>query len=311
MARPLRYAVLWGVLAPVAVCLACGDDTQLGAPLLSDAGDAHATGEAAQSSTGGNGGGGGNAGAPPTGTGGRGGSVDGGTGTGSQAGAAGAGGGGQGGSDSGADGSVSVALSLCVRLQSPSVLSFDITRAYDHRVYADCRVKWVSNLYLEVDQREVFLNNLLAWNMRFWGCTPPPPDNFALIFKTAPLTLGDVSALIDDYIEVATQPLGLSAPEIAEMRAALLELANSVVATPSNGLSKSQCTVEAGAGGAGGGGSTGSGGTGGAVTGAGGTGGTRPADASTDTGADAAKRNDASTEAATIYDASSDVPSGS
>jgi hypothetical protein len=154
---------------------------------------------------------------------------------------------GSGGDAGGQDASTAVALSVCVRLQTPSVLSFDVTRTYDHTVYADCRVKWVANLYLDVDQREVFLNNLLAWNMRFWGCTPPPPDNFALIFKPAPLTSADADALIDDYIDVATQALGLSAPEITEMRAGLRKLAQSTISTVSSEYSSSQCAPDAGA----------------------------------------------------------------
>jgi hypothetical protein len=234
-----------------------------------------------------------------TATGGTGTTSDGGAG-GSTAGGSDAGGAGASGGEAGQSGTggspdaATASLSVCIRLQSPSVLSFDVTRTYDHTVFADCRVKWVSNLYLEVDQREVFLNNLLAWNMRFWGCSPPPPDDFALIFKPAPLTRGDAAALIDDYISVATQALGLSTPEIDEMRAALDTLANSVVANESNGFSNSQCS-DSGAGGAGSGGSSGSGGTGGSV-GTGGSTGGAPSDAGsrTDTGSTS---SDASSEA--------------
>jgi len=175
--------------------------------------------------------------------------------------------GGQLGSEAGLDGSAPVGLDLCVRLTTPSVFAFDITRAFDHAVFADCRVKWVVNLYLDVDQRAEFLNNLLAWNMQFWGCNPPPPSNFGLIFKPAPLTSADAAALVDIYIQTATEPLGLSDPEIKAMRAALLELAKTTVAKVSAEYSHSECSDGGADAGSSGGASNG---TGGSVTGSGG-----------------------------------------
>lgn len=289
MARLRLHALVWGALAQTLGSFACSDDEQAAVSLSSDAGDDGATG-GNSTSTGGGGSGGAETGGTSNQTGGAGNSADASTAGSGGVGVGGNNSGGQlgsGGDAGGGDASTSVALSVCVRLQSPSVLSFDVTRTYDHTVYADCRVKWVANLYLDVDQREVFLNNLLAWNMRFWGCTPPPPDNFALIFKPAPLTSADAAALIDDYVDVATQALGLSAPEITEMRAALTNLAKSTIATVSGEYSHSQCASDAGAGGTDGGGASSAGGTGGTSTGSGGTGGASP-DAAPEAGQDAA-----------------------
>jgi hypothetical protein len=159
--------------------------------------------------------------------------------------------GGDGGSIDPGSGGSSNALSLCVRLDSPTVLSFDLTRAYDHKVYADCRVKWVTDLYLRVDSRDAFLNNLLAWNMQFWGCTPPAPTDFALIYAPTALTSADAAALINDYIDAASVALAMSAPEIAGMRAALQRLSQSVVVRTSDEFSNPSCS-DAGAGGSGG-----------------------------------------------------------
>jgi hypothetical protein len=168
------------------------------------------------------------------------------------------------------DGAVDRELTLCNRLRGPSVLSFDSTRAFDHAVYADCRVAWVIDLYLQVDKRAQFLNALLAWNMSFWGCSAPAPTDFGLIYEPAPLSAGDVAALVDDYISVVQPSLDLSDLEIADMRSALTALAQPLTADPSCHLSRSSCTME-GSGGSGGalgvGGTTGNGGT----TGSGGT----------------------------------------
>jgi hypothetical protein len=275
MSRLRLHILVWGLFTPALGSIACSDDEQAAAPAAADASTDHDAGRSSSAGSGGRSGASGGGGTVPAGTGAVGG-VDSGSGgtpiVGSDAGGAASGGGsGQGGMEGGSDASASVALTVCVRLQSPSVLAFDVTRTYDHTVYADCRVKWVANLYLDVDQREVFLNNLLAWNMRFWGCSPPPPTEFALIFKPAPLTSADAAALIDDYIDVSTQALGLSAPEIDQMRAALEKLSKSVVATVSNDYSKSQCATDAGADGA--------------------------SDASRDAGADASSRRDAARDA--------------
>ena len=173
-------------------------------------------------------------------------------------------------------------LTFCPRLTTPSVNAFDVTRAYDHAVYDDCRVTWVTNLYLVVNAREDFLNNLLSWSLRFWGCQSPAVDDFALIYQKAPLTSADAAALIDDYIVVATAELTLSTQESSDMRAALTRLAQQTIAQDSADYSNSTCGGPGGTGGPGGAGGAGDtggiGGSGGASassgSGTGGSGGT-------------------------------------
>jgi hypothetical protein len=150
------------------------------------------------------------------------------------------------------------ALSFCPRLGGPELSAFNVTRAYDHAVYNDCRVTWVTDLYLKTGDRDTFLNDLLSWCLRFWGCQTPAVDDFALIYQTAPLTSADAAALIDDYMSVATTELTLSTGEIAQMRAALGRLSRQTVAQDSSDYSHSAC---GGASGTAGGGSAGTGGS--------------------------------------------------
>jgi hypothetical protein len=146
-------------------------------------------------------------------------------------------------------------LSICARLTQLSTHARDVAVNYDHAVYQDCRTRWVTNLYLEVDKRYVFLNDLQRWNLAFWGCSDDPVSSFALIFGTAPLSAGDASALIEKYMAVATADLELSPMEIVEMQAALARLSQQVIADPSTELSGADCDTSAGgAGGAGAGG---------------------------------------------------------
>ena len=106
---------------------------------------------------------------------------------------------------------------------------------------------------MDVGQREAFLNDLLSWCLRFWGCQAPTVDalvdDFALIYQPAPLTSADAAALIDDYMLVATASLALSAPESEAMRAALLRLSRQTVARDSAEFSHSTCDAGGGAGG--------------------------------------------------------------
>ncbi|HWZ92303.1 MAG TPA: hypothetical protein VNW92_25740 [Polyangiaceae bacterium] len=167
-------------------------------------------------------------------------------------------------------------LTFCPRLGTPALAAFNVTRDYDHAVYADCRVSWVTNLYLAPvpSERDTFLNNLLSWSMRLWGCLTPPVDDFELIYTKAPLTSADATALIDDYMVAATADLKLSTQESHDMRAALVRLSQQMIAQDSTDFSHSTCDGTGGTGGTGGttGGTGGSSGTGGTGGGTGGTG---------------------------------------
>jgi hypothetical protein len=157
-------------------------------------------------------------------------------------------------------------LSFCPRLLQGNTDARNVAVNYDHAVYQDCRTSWVTNLYLEVDKRYVFLNDLQRWNLAFWGCGDDPVSSFALIFGVAPLSAGDASALIEKYMAVATLELDLSPAEITEMQSALERLSQQVIADPSTELSGADCDTGAGGvGGAGGAGGASVGGAGGAI----------------------------------------------
>jgi hypothetical protein len=51
-------------------------------------------------------------------------------------------------------------LSFCPRLVAAETKAISVTRAYDLAVYLDCRVTWVTNLYLVSGERAAFLQNL-------------------------------------------------------------------------------------------------------------------------------------------------------
>jgi hypothetical protein len=164
------------------------------------------------------------------------------------------GGAGDGGSEGGSGGADDEPdrLSICLRLQQSGRLAINVALAYEDALIADCRVNWTTILYFDssigLNERDVFLNNLTVWNSELWGCTNTAPTSFALIHRPAPLTSADAQALIDDYVEVATNLLSMSPPEISEMRALLGRLSQPVIEEVSDDYSNPDC----GAGGAGG-----------------------------------------------------------
>jgi hypothetical protein len=135
---------------------------------------------------------------------------------------------------------------ICIRLVSPSALSFDVTRSYEQRVFADCRINWVTRLYLDLDERAQFFNRLLAWNLNFWGCAPPAPTDFALIHRPVALTTADAQTIIEHYLVAANNALRMSGPERDQMRAALAMLAAPLVDTTQHDYSQPACPADAG-----------------------------------------------------------------
>lgn len=173
---------------------------------------------------------------------------------------------GSGGATAGSAGSggVSNQLSICLRLSGATSLDLKVTNDYQNAFIADCNINWAFYLYYDsskgLDEQADFLNQLLAFNYELWGCADsPPPASFDLIYEPEPLTLADAGAFIDAYVGVATLDLGLSPPEIADMRAALERLSQPLLVAPDpGGFSQSRCAAQGGAGG-----QTGSGGLGG------------------------------------------------
>ena len=240
---------------------ACSDDEAFGPRRQAVAGDAGQVGDAgtggddsggAGVSSGANGKGGSSSGRGGRGGGsGRGGS--GGTGESGGPSDAGDGGGGTGGSG----GSGGARLEICVRLLAASTLARDVAFAYELEFIADCRVNGFTSLYFDdcvgLNERDQFLNRLVFWNLDLWGCTQSAPSSFALVHGPAALTRADAQALIDAYLEPATDLLSLSPSEIETMRAALGSLSDPLVEAESDDYSRSTCSGGVGGcGGAGG-----------------------------------------------------------
>lgn len=149
-------------------------------------------------------------------------------------------------------------LSLCDRLTGTSILTTEVSWAFEALVYADCQLNWLNQLYLDFkpNKRDEYLNALRPWNLRFWGCQDQPVGDFPLVFGTPPLSQGDADLLVDYYVQAAIAKIGLSTTEEEEMRSALARLAVQLVVDASSEPSKPNCE-DPNAGGAGG---TGSGG---------------------------------------------------
>jgi hypothetical protein len=241
--RREAVGLLWlATLAPAA----CSDGD-----VVSSAPDAESDGAVNSGGTGGGGPGSGGAGGTMMGTGGdlAGGSggfgdTDGGSAAGSGGNGGITGGGAAGTAGAGPDGDADAGpgpLTVCDRLTTPAPLSYDVTMAFEHAVFIDCRVKWITRLYLDLDQRAQFLNGMLAWNLEFWGCRGTVTKEFALLYKPARLTPADANAIIEHYIDAATVSLAMSPGEVQEMRAALRVLAQPNIDAGAQGFSKSAC----------------------------------------------------------------------
>jgi len=166
----------------------------------------------------------------------------------------------------GAGGTPPEPVSFCDRLSGEQALAGEIALEFDLVVQSDCRVSGFSLLYVttEGNMRADFLNELVRFNMRLWGCTGSSPDEFGLIYlaglgeSAEPLSSADVDTLIDDYLEVATPRLMLSQSEIAGLEAQLAWLAAELVGVESMDAESAEYTRSkcgsgaAGAGGAGG-----------------------------------------------------------
>lgn len=166
-------------------------------------------------------------------------------------------------------------LQICDRLAAmtqTSALSYDLSMAYERTMVEDCRANWVTTLYFDGatnhNDRAPFLNMLIQWNLRLWGCQATLPKNFALIYQgdgVVPLlTRGDAQALIDSYIEVADDMLNLSPSERTDMRAIITRLSEPALLSNSDELSNSACSQNTG-GASGSGGNAGTAGVAGAA----------------------------------------------
>jgi hypothetical protein len=187
--------------------------------------------------------------------------------------------------DAGSGGSNELAPpDFCARLDTPSPDATKVTLEFERRVFCDCRVKWVIRLYLDLGERDTYLNALKEWNLHFWGCEQPPVEDFKLIHTETPLSRADAATLIEHYVDVARAELTLSAFEAEQVRAHLERLSAPLL-TEKPDFSNAQCggapsvpssCAQGGSSGSGGtagqGGTAGTSGAGGTAAGEGGTG---------------------------------------
>ena len=154
------------------------------------------------------------------------------------------------------DGPISEELTLCDRLTKLTENSRLTTLAFEKLAYADCRIKWLNRLYIDEHERDTYLNDLIPWNLQFWGCQSSPVDDFPLVWGTPAISQGDADIVIDHYLEAATEQLQLTKNEQGEMRAALERLATTIVVSESTQPSQPACDAPntGGAGGMDGGG---------------------------------------------------------
>jgi hypothetical protein len=154
-------------------------------------------------------------------------------------------------------------LSLCDRLSQVPAKNLSTTKMFELGVYTDCRIDWLAHLYVDAKRRDDYLNDLLTWNQKFWGCQEVPVEDFLLVWGTPALSQGDANLVIDYYVAAAIEHLELIPREEQEMREALARLSTQVITSSSLEPSKPSCTDANG-------GAGGQGGLGGATSGAGG-----------------------------------------
>jgi hypothetical protein len=160
------------------------------------------------------------------------------------------------------DGPLLEELSLCDRLTQVAAKNLQTTKMFERAVYTDCRVDWLGHRYVDAMARDDYLNDLLTWNQKFWGCQQAPVDDFLLVWGTPPISQGDAEIVIDHYVAAAIEQLGLTAKEEQEMREALERLSTLVVTSASLEPSEPSCVdANGGAGGQGGVGAGGAAGT--------------------------------------------------
>lgn len=154
------------------------------------------------------------------------------------------------------------AIDFCGRLSGTSTLAGRVALEYELLSSFDCRVWDVASLYLNVEARDVFLNDLIRFNLALWGCATAPTE-FGLVYWEAlspnapPITSADVDVLVEDYLAVATPILSLSRDEIEGLTSVMRWLASERVLESSE-LSRSTCEQPGAGGAAGAGGEGGS-----------------------------------------------------
>jgi hypothetical protein len=140
------------------------------------------------------------------------------------------------------DGPLLEELLLCDRLTQVPAKNLKTSKMFELGVYTDCRVDWLARLYVDAKKRDDYLNDLLTWNQKFWGCQQVPVDDFLLVWGTPSMSRGDADIVIDYYVAAAVEHLELTPNEEQEMREALERLSTLVVTSSSLEPSQPSCT---------------------------------------------------------------------
>lgn len=134
-------------------------------------------------------------------------------------------------------------LVLCIRITNQVPRADIQARAFAKAIFADCRIKWVVPLGEDLDE---YRQQLVIWNLEFWGCQGKAVSDFGLVYGTPALSAGDASLLIEHYLTTVDAEVQLSTDERSEMKAALDRLAEQLISSPSEEPSQSSCVTNTG-----------------------------------------------------------------
>lgn len=134
-------------------------------------------------------------------------------------------------------------LVLCTRITSKVPHADAQARAFAKAVFGDCRIKWVVPLGPNLDE---YRQQLVVWNLEFWGCQGKPVSDFGLVYGMPALSAGDADLLVELYLATVDAELQLSSEEKSVMKAALDRLAKPLISSPSADPSHSSCVDESG-----------------------------------------------------------------
>lgn len=134
-------------------------------------------------------------------------------------------------------------LGLCARITGRVGHADAQSRAFATAVFTDCRIKWIVPLKPDLDE---YRQQLVVWDLEFWGCQGSPVDDFGLVWGTPALSAGDAKLLIEHYLTTVNTELQLSTDERVEMKAALDRLAEQLISSPSEEPSQSSCVDNTG-----------------------------------------------------------------
>lgn len=131
-------------------------------------------------------------------------------------------------------------LAICSRLANVQTTLSRTVETYIGALRGDCRVSLLTRGDRAASTPQ-FGNQLRQFNFSLWGCDSRPLAGFHIIYQPTTLTLLDVAALIDIYVDVARPQLGLSTREESLMRGELQRLGVAALTSNAQTYSYSEC----------------------------------------------------------------------